>query len=88
MDFDSIKDNIDEYVDKLNQMSEINPGVHAIFITDIIKKGSYVIYDKNSEDIIKDAFNLKTVKEGVFIPNIISRKKQIIPPIMEIIETR
>ena len=68
-------------------MSNKNPGVHAIFITDIIRKGSYVIYNTNSEELIKNAFNLNSIKEGIFIPNILSRKKQIIPPIMEIMET-
>jgi len=88
MDFDTIKEHIDEYITRLDEMSENSPGVHAIFITDIIRKGSYIIYDSKSEDIIKDAFNIKNIKEGVFVSNIISRKKQIIPPIMEILETR
>ena len=87
MDFEDIKKNIDEYVKRLDDMSSNNPGVHAIFITDIIKKGSYVIYNSKSEELIKDAFNLSDIKEGIFIPNILSRKKQIIPPIMEIMET-
>ena len=87
MDFDDIRNNIESYVKKLDDMSNNNPGVHAIFITDIIRKGSYVIYDSKSEELIKNAFNLKDIKEGVFIPNIFSRKKQIIPPITEIMET-
>ncbi len=86
MDFDEISKKLDEYVNRLNEINELNPGVHAMFITDIIKKGSYVIYNTKSEDIIKDAFNLKNIEEGIFIPGIISRKKQMIPQIMERME--
>lgn len=86
MDFDQIHEKIDEYVDKLNSITEISPGVNAMFITDIIKKGSYVIYNTSSENIIRDAFNLKEIYEGIFIPKIISRKKQILPSIMDVLE--
>lgn len=86
MDFDDIYKNKDEYINKLDSIYELSPGVNALFITDIIKKGSYVIYNTKSEDIIKDAFNLKEIYEGIFIPNILSRKKQILPVLMETLE--
>lgn len=84
--FDEIYKNKDEYIEKLNSMNEISPGVNALFITDIIRKGSYVIYNNKSEEIIRDAFNLNEIYQGIFIPNIISRKKQILPAIMDILE--
>ena len=57
-----------------------------IFITDIFKRGSYVIYNTKAEELIMNAFNLKEIYEGIFIPSIMSRKKQMLPPIMEILE--
>ena len=86
MDFDEIYKNKEEYIDKLDGMYEMSPGVNALFITDIIKKGSYVFYNTKSEEIIRDAFNLKNIKQGMFIPNVISRKKQILPALMDILE--
>jgi len=86
MDFDEIYKNKEEYIDKLDAMYEMSPGVNALFITDIIKKGSYVFYNTKSEEIIRDAFNLKDIKQGMFIPNIISRKKQMLPALMDILE--
>ena len=82
------KNNIDEYVNKLNEMNRVNPGVSALFITDIIKKGSYVIYNSKSEEIIKDSFNLDEIYQGIFIPKIISRKKQVLPLIMEVLSDK
>lgn len=88
MDFEEIYSNIDAYIERLDDITENYPGVNAIFITDIIKKGSYVIYNIKSESIIKDAFNLKEIHQGIFIPNIMSRKKQILPSIMEAIDQK
>ena len=69
-------------------MNRVNPGVSALFITDIIKKGSYVIYNSKSEEIIKDSFNLDEIYQGIFIPKIISRKKQVLPLIMEVLSDK
>ncbi len=88
MDFEDMYKRIDEYVQKLDEINELNPGVHAIFVTDIMKKGSYVIYNTKGEEIIKEAYNLKEIKEGIFLPKIMSRKKQMIPQIMEVLETK
>ncbi len=86
MDFEKINSNIGEYVNKLNELNNVTPGVNVIFITDIFKKGSYVIYNTKAEDLIMSAFNLNEIYEGIFIPSIMSRKKQMLPPIMEIME--
>lgn len=86
MDFDEIYKKKEEYIEILDTMYELSPGVNVLFVTDIIKKGSYAFYNTKSEEIIRDAFNLKAVYQGVFIPNIISRKKQILPSLMEILE--
>lgn len=86
MDFEKINNNIDEYVNKLNELNSVTPGVNVIFITDIFKRGSYVIYNTKAEELIMNAFNLKEIYEGIFIPSIMSRKKQMLPPIMEILE--
>ena len=69
-------------------MAETNFNVVVIFITDIIKNGSYVIYDSKSKDLIEDAFGLKNTYEGAFIPKVVSRKKQILPNILSIMEDK
>ena len=86
MDFDEINKNINDYIDKLNEMSNQNFEAVLIFIVDILKKGSYVLYNTKSEDLISSSFNLSNVHEGIFIKNLMSRKKQIIPAIMKELE--
>lgn len=58
----------------------------ALFITDIMKNGSYILYNDKAENIFKDAFGLSELKEGCFFEGIVSRKKQIVPKIISIIE--
>ncbi|WZL74393.1 putative manganese-dependent inorganic diphosphatase [Clostridiaceae bacterium 35-E11] len=55
-----------------------------LLVTDILKEGSYLIFKCNHKHLIPSAFN-STSEQGVFVPNIISRKKQVIPKISETI---
>lgn len=88
LDFDVINEKMDEYVQVLDEMVDTNYNIVVIFITDIIKKGSYVIYNTKAKDVVEDAFGLKKTYEGVFIPKIVSRKKQILPSILSVIEDK
>ena len=87
MDFDTVKEKIDEFVNKLNEMANTNYSNVVIFVTDIIKNGSYVIYDEKSESIIADSFGIKNIHQGIFLPKLVSRKKQILPSILNTIDT-
>lgn len=86
MDFDEISKNMTEYIDKLNEMSMLQYESVIIFIVDILKEGSYVLYNTNSEDLVANAFNLSDIEEGIFVKDLMSRKKQIIPAIMKELE--
>lgn len=69
-------------IDRLNEISKQNDyDVFTIFITDIFNSGSYILYSDNSYEYIKNSFN-KKLKQGVFLENVISRKKQILPAII------
>ena len=87
MDFNEIEEHITDYFEKLNEISSSYLCV-VLFITDIYKNGSYVIYNNNAEDIVKDAFDLDEIHEGVYIDNLVSRKKQMLPALLEVIEKR
>lgn len=88
MDFNEIEKNMDEYINKLDELKNDKYLCVVLFITDVYKNGSYVLYNREAEDIIKDAFDLKEVYEGVYIDNLVSRKKQMLPALLEVIEKR
>lgn len=87
MDFNEIEEHIADYIEKLNEISSSYLCV-VLFITDVYKNGSYVIYNSNAEDIVKDAFDLNEIYEGIYIDNLVSRKKQMLPALLEVIEKR
>lgn len=86
MDIEAIENNKEEYIAKLNEMVSLNYTIVTIFITDIIRNGSYVLYNDAAANIIKDSFGLKSIHQGMFLPKIVSRKKQIQPNIISILE--
>ena len=86
-DYDLIQKKMSSIVNYLDEVSETeNMRVVALFITDIFENQSYCIYNTASKEIIKNSFDLKEVYEGVALKNILSRKMQIAPYIMDTIE--
>ena len=86
MDFDNIKENMNDYVNKLDELSKNDYAAVTVFITDIVKNGSYVLYNTNAKHIVEDSFDLEDVEEGTFIKDLVSRKKQMLPKLMESFE--
>lgn len=86
MDFDEIEKDMNKYIDELNEMSNGSFKAVLIFITDILKKGSYILYNEASGTLLKNAFNLNNVYEGIFIEGLMSRKKQILPAILKVLD--
>ena len=86
MNFDEIEKEIDDYVSVLDKVAEANNyTLVALYVTDIVKNGSYIIYNKKGANIINLAYQADT-HEGYFIEGCVSRKKHIVPVIMEILE--
>lgn len=80
---EEILSNKDAYVDLLNQVSMENDYYFtALFITDIIENGSYILYSNEGASLLRSAYGLRTIQEGTYLPNIVSRKKQVVPNIM------
>lgn len=87
MDFEEIKNNIDKYIQCLDNMcSNEEYDMTLLFVTDVIKNGSYIIYNKGAERIVESAYNIENLEEGYYIPGMVSRKKQMYPAIAEVLE--
>lgn len=53
----------------------------VFMLTDILKGGSEILVAGKEKDIVARAFNIKLTGTSVYVPGILSRKKQVIPPI-------
>lgn len=78
-----IRNNSEKYIELINNLSK-NNGYYivALFVTDILTNGSYIYYNNNAFDILDECFG-KDLKQGKYLDGIVSRKKQVIPVIME-----
>ncbi len=80
---DELLEEKEEYVDLLNQVADGEDYYFvALFVTDIIKKGSYVLYSKRAENILRNVYKREDLTQGTFLEGVVSRKKQILPGIM------
>lgn len=89
MDIDELLSKKTDIVSSLNTMCNIgNYKVSLFFVTDIIKKGSYLFYNEGSSEILKDAYGLNEIKQGIYLDGMVSRKKQLLPPLLDLYERR
>ena len=79
--------NKEEMIKYLNEVANLSGyRVLTLFVIDMFNNISYCLYNTDGEDVIKEAFNLTEVHEGIELHNILSRKVQIAPYIMDVIE--
>jgi len=87
LDYEHILNDMNSYIDvieNIEKTKELNFVI--LLITDIIENGSYIIYTKNAKKYIEAAFNIENVEEGYYMDKAVSRKKQIIPYLMDILK--
>ena len=75
-------------IELLNNLEKQGFKIAVLFITDVIKNGSYVVYNDSAKEIIADSFNISDIKQGIYLQDIVSRKKQMLPNIMEVTEKK
>ena len=87
MNFEEIEKEIDQYVHVINEVAEANNyNLVTLFVTDIVKNGSYVIFNDKGKDILEVVYEKDNIKQGEFINNCVSRKKHVVPLIMDVME--
>jgi len=87
LNIESIIDKQDELLETIERESKNNDyDILALFVTDIIKEGSYIFFSNKSKHILERAFEVDNLTQCCYLQNIISRKKQIIPNILNVID--
>ena len=88
MDFDDIARKQDELVEHLNEMYKAGYKMTLLFVTDIMRNGSYLFYNDEAKEFLEDAYDVKDLEQGNFFEGFVSRKKQMLPPLIELSERR
>lgn len=88
-DYNSLKLDKAAFVKLLNETSINNDYmIVTLFITDVMKNGSYILFNDKAKHILEDSFNIENLTQGYYLDGVVSRKKQILPPIIEVLERR
>lgn len=88
MNSSAILERKQDYIDSLDEMKKNKEfSLFVLCVTDILKGGSYIFFDStpSSKEIVSNAFDVKDIEEGYFFYKCLSRKKQLVPCIMNVI---
>ena len=89
MDIEGFMPLKDDMLAYMNQKAE-SMGLEMIMLllTDIINEGSQILVAGRSPEIAEEAFKVKLEDSTTFLPGVLSRKKQVVPPLTQTITTR
>lgn len=60
--------------------------MHLLMVTDILEEATYLLYAGSPRTLIGEAFKKDASGTHVYLPGVMSRKKQIIPPLSEAVK--
>lgn len=87
LDYDEILAKKDEFIEALDKAAKVKGfKLMTLFVTDVVNEGSYVLFNTDARNIVSLAFNDDNLEEGTYLDGVISRKKQIVPVIMNELE--
>ena len=86
MDIDGFMPLKEEMLAYMNEKAkESSLDMVMLLLTDIITEGSQVLVVGERSDIAEKAFNATLVENTAFLPGVLSRKKQVVPPVTNVI---
>ncbi|MDC2890527.1 manganese-dependent inorganic pyrophosphatase [Psychrosphaera algicola] len=79
--FDDMKADLEADIAALKEEG----GRHTVMLllTDIMKEGSEVLVSSDDASIVESAYGVKLVDNKVWLDGVLSRKKQVVPPLQE-----
>lgn len=86
LDYEDILSKKDEYVEEIEKLNgDRGYNFTLLLITDIIKNGSYLLFTKEALKYLEAAYNIDNINQGYYLDGCVSRKKQIVPFIMDVV---
>jgi len=83
-DFNGFYKMYDETLTKMNQLCRVEQiDLYVLLVTDIVIGGTEMIVTGKSKWIAEQAFNIRPTENSIFLPNVFSRKKQVVPVLMQ-----
>jgi manganese-dependent inorganic pyrophosphatase len=87
LDIDNIQEREEEIFTMMRSVkNEQHQFLVLVMITDIVRGGSYIYYDTEKSVVLRETLKVETLSQGIFIPHLISRKKQLLPQLLEAVD--
>ena len=84
IDYKKVLKDQNKYVEVLEKISrEHDYDIMAFCITDVINSNTYLLYNLKAKTVFETIFDIDNIYEGYELKGVVSRKKQIIPLLME-----
>ena len=84
INYQSVLDNKEAYLEVIEEIAkEHNYAIFAFCITDVINSNTYILYNEGSKSVFETIFNIQDIYQGYQLKGVVSRKKQIIPLLMD-----
>jgi manganese-dependent inorganic pyrophosphatase len=80
--FDDMKAELEADIVKLK--AEGNRHTVLLLLTDIMKEGSELLVVSDNDELTQAAFGKATTDGKVWLDGVLSRKKQVVPPLQEV----
>lgn len=82
MDIDGFMPLKDEMIKYMGDLAgQKGYSVTLLLLTDILKEGSQILVEGTNPEFVEQAFNVKLEDKMAFLPGVLSRKKQVVPPL-------
>lgn len=83
LDIDDVFKRRDDFITYIQKVAnDKNHYLTLMLITDIINEGSYLLFETKNDKLLDAAFDCQ-VKQGTYIDEMVSRKKQVIPKLVD-----
>lgn len=84
LNFEDIYQEKEKYIEELEKIKKNKDySMVVLAVTDILTNGSYIFYTETEQDIMEDALNVISLEQGKYVEGLVSRKKQLVPIIMD-----
>jgi len=83
LDINQIMSKKEEFIKLIDNITEDKDYFLLILaVTDIVNEGSYIFYTSSKERLVKGIFAEEEVFQGIYVDKCVSRKRQIVPQII------
>lgn len=83
LDINQIMNKKEEFIKLIDDMTvDKDYFIIIMAVTDIVNEGSYIFYTSNKERLVRGIFEEENVFQGIYVDKCVSRKKQIVPRVI------